>query len=308
MYLHNDSELFNAAVLTTASELKLVPGFVTKDYFIYMVLKGITARYPDIIFKGGTSLSKCHGVIDRFSEDIDLGVEAEHLTEGQRKRIKAAVVDAIADLGLAISNLDEIRSRREYNKYLVRLPESLSAAGLKEDLVVETAFMTPVSPSVEKTFSCFIYECLKDRTGSEELLERFDLAPLSLAVTSLERCFCDKVYAICDYYMGQRPSERCSRHIYDLHKMLPMVALDEKMRDLFAKVRLQRKSLPYCLSAEDGVVLSEVLNEFIDSRYYASDYREVTSKLLNEPVAYEEAIKSLCLIADFLSERSLSPQ
>lgn len=33
-------------------------------------------------FKGGTSLSKCWGVIDRFSEDIDVAVSREYLGFG----------------------------------------------------------------------------------------------------------------------------------------------------------------------------------------------------------------------------------
>lgn len=32
---------------------------------------------PDIVFKGGTSLSKCYHIIKRFSEDIDLNVLSE---------------------------------------------------------------------------------------------------------------------------------------------------------------------------------------------------------------------------------------
>lgn len=32
-----------------------------------------------LTFKGGTSLSKAHGLIDRFSEDVDLTVNIQHL-------------------------------------------------------------------------------------------------------------------------------------------------------------------------------------------------------------------------------------
>ena len=34
---------------------------------------------PNFIFKGGTSLSKVYQVIDRFSEDLDLGIHPSHL-------------------------------------------------------------------------------------------------------------------------------------------------------------------------------------------------------------------------------------
>lgn len=42
-----------------------------------LFLKSIVEELPDIIFKGGTSLSKCYKLIDRFSEDIDLNIDTE---------------------------------------------------------------------------------------------------------------------------------------------------------------------------------------------------------------------------------------
>jgi predicted nucleotidyltransferase component of viral defense system len=37
-----------------------------------------------VIFKGGTALSKCYGMIDRFSEDIDLVL----LRDGSERMLK----------------------------------------------------------------------------------------------------------------------------------------------------------------------------------------------------------------------------
>ena len=79
-YLHENRQTFNAAVARTADQLRINPAIVAKDYFVYVMLKEIVLRYPSIVFKGGTCLSKCHKVINRFSEDIDLGVETEQLS------------------------------------------------------------------------------------------------------------------------------------------------------------------------------------------------------------------------------------
>ena len=57
---------------------KLPIAIIEKDYYVTLVLKEIATRNPDIVFKGGTSLSKCYKIIDRFSEDIDLNIK-EHL-------------------------------------------------------------------------------------------------------------------------------------------------------------------------------------------------------------------------------------
>jgi predicted nucleotidyltransferase component of viral defense system len=75
-------------------------------------------KQPGVIFKGGTSLSKCHKLINRFSEDIDLSVEtaAAKLTEGRRKHLKADIVSIIEESGFTLENADQIRSRRDFNR------------------------------------------------------------------------------------------------------------------------------------------------------------------------------------------------
>ena len=79
---------------------------------------GLLLFMPYIVFKGGTSLSKCHKVIRRFSEDIDITIDTL-LSQGQKKKIKQAIVDSAQELGMTIENLDETRSRRDYNRYVI---------------------------------------------------------------------------------------------------------------------------------------------------------------------------------------------
>jgi hypothetical protein len=53
---------------------------IEKDFWVCWTLKHIFALGPapaQLIFKGGTSLSKVYGVIERFSEDIDLSLSRE---------------------------------------------------------------------------------------------------------------------------------------------------------------------------------------------------------------------------------------
>jgi len=59
----------------TASRLGMNPAIVEKDFWVCWILKHIFAEPAlkgQMVFKGGTSLSKVFGLIDRFSEDIDL--------------------------------------------------------------------------------------------------------------------------------------------------------------------------------------------------------------------------------------------
>ena len=72
MFLHNDPELFREVISATANEMQMTLPIVEKDYYVTMILKILSDKAPECVFKGGTSLSKCHHVIDRFSEDIDI--------------------------------------------------------------------------------------------------------------------------------------------------------------------------------------------------------------------------------------------
>ena len=65
------SELFNE----TAVKKGISPAVIEKDFWVCWVLKHLFTMdmvKSNIVFKGGTSLSKVFGIIKRFSEDIDL--------------------------------------------------------------------------------------------------------------------------------------------------------------------------------------------------------------------------------------------
>ena len=58
--LHDDIELFEQVIVRTSEKLNVELPIVEKDYYVTMFLKKIVEKQPDIIFKGGTSLSKCY--------------------------------------------------------------------------------------------------------------------------------------------------------------------------------------------------------------------------------------------------------
>lgn len=300
MYLHENQKEWNELVARAAKRYALAEAFVVKDYFIFLALKLITREYPEIVFKGGTCLSKCHNAIARFSEDVDLGLEVEHATEGQRKRMKTAVTHAVEEMGLAVSNLDETRSRREFNKYLVPLPAIASGFG-SDTLIIETAVMTPAAPAVVKTVESYLYRlCIEN--GFADVVEEYTLEPFELMASSIERTFADKVFALCDYYLAGPIPPRQSRHIYDLYRLSSVVSFDETLAALFNKVRQQRKGAHGCLSAQDGVDVPSVLESIIEEDAYRDDYEKITAPLLFEDVTYEEAVGSLKAITDFMQK------
>lgn len=72
-----------------ARRLDTLPSYVEKDFWVCLVLdllyNRLPAGHPRLLFKGGTSLSKAFGLINRFSEDIDIVIFRDGLGfEGER--------------------------------------------------------------------------------------------------------------------------------------------------------------------------------------------------------------------------------
>ena len=73
-YLHNHPQ-FADLIRIVAEEKGIDPALVEKDYWIMHCLYGLQQLGYKFALKGGTSLSKGHQIISRFSEDIDILIE-----------------------------------------------------------------------------------------------------------------------------------------------------------------------------------------------------------------------------------------
>ena len=296
--LHNDKETFEQVILKVANETGIEPSIIEKDYYVTLFLKRIVQLQPNIIFKGGTSLSKCYKVINRFSEDIDLNIDTQSKpTEGQRKKLKENIVSIIDEFGFTLDNADNVRSRRNYNRYIIDYPTVFSSNFLKEHLIIETAVYIKAYPCERLQATSIIYDYLK-QNGYEDLIQKYGLEPFELNVQTASRTLIDKLYALGDYYLSDAVQEH-SRHIYDIFKLSDIVSLDANLKQLVSEVFDERKPHEQCRSAKDGIDMNVLLQEIIDKDIYKKDYENITEKMLFEDVPYSTAIKTLQKIVDY---------
>ena len=296
--LHNDRETFEQVILKVANETGIEPSIIEKDYYVTLFLKRIVQLQPNIIFKGGTSLSKCYKVINRYSEDIDLNIDTQSKpTEGQRKKLKENIVSIIDEFGFTLDNADNVRSRRNYNRYIIDYPTVFSSNFLKEHLIIETAVYIKAYPCERLQATSIIYDYLK-QNGYEDLIQKYGLEPFELNVQTASRTLIDKLYALGDYYLSDAVQEH-SRHIYDIFKLSDIVSLDANLKQLVSEVFDERKPHEQCRSAKDGIDMNVLLQEIIDKDIYKKDYEDITEKMLFEDVPYSTAIKTLQKIVDY---------
>ena len=215
-------------------------------------------------------------------------------TESEKKKTKMLICYTAEELGLILSNEEEIQSRHSYNKYIFKY-ESLFS-DIPRELIVETSFYQKVYPVETHAVGSFVGKFCEKR--GVKLPIPFEEALVNMQVQSLERTFIDKVFAICDYRL-QDMQDRDSRHLYDIAKLLPEIKITPELDALIDDVRddrMQSKNNPAAQPEHD---IPAMLKEIISSRFYESDYNNITKKLLYEDVSYEAAISNgIAQIAD----------
>lgn len=260
MNLHQDKEFFLELVEVTGSALGLPQVYVEKDYWMTMALKFLSESpyLEDVIFKGGTSLSKAYRLIHRFSEDIDLAVNAVHKNDSAEKKLIKNVEDVVTQ-GLNYLEGDERESkgskfRRTVHQY-PRIVDDTNFGQASPELLIEINAFTNPEPFETRELRTFIAEDLA-RKGKTDLLTRFGLEDFSVRVLSPKRTLVEKMLRIIKDSYSNDPVASLSdriRHLYDIC----LILRHEKYRDFIASYEF--KSL--C----DKCIAHEKAGKFKDS-------------------------------------------
>ena len=262
--------------------------YIERDLLQSMFLYELSILDLPYVFKGGTCLSKAFHVINRYSEDIDVGF-TKRPTIGERKKTKRNILNLGEKLGLTIVNFDNLRSRRDFNRYHFTYNSPIDNE--EHDLFLEMSFIQETEPSLKKNISSFIGEQVSD---NKELINKFPYLNFEMLCQTLERTFLDKLFAISDCLLKNK-TERNSRHIYDIAKLFPLMDFSEEgmkeLKILRDRVRESRKEANNQYSCQDQYDINELLNSIIKTRFFENDYLNHSNKLLLEDMTYDEAIE-----------------
>ena len=114
MRLHENEKLFIQSVKYTAQLRGIKDIYIEKDYWVtyalHVIFNSEAATYA--VFKGGTALSKCYGIIERFSEDIDMVVLNEDGDSGNQLKKKLKKLSKVIEAVLPEIEVAEITNKR----------------------------------------------------------------------------------------------------------------------------------------------------------------------------------------------------
>ena len=305
MRLDNKVDDFKKYIEETSNYFDIHQEYVEKDYWLSLMLKEIFKHELDYVFKGGTSLSKCHHLINRFSEDIDISYEKSYFASGvgEIERKYKGISSSIKTIGLSVLHTEKLNRDGYFNRFECPYPSMFDDGRIDKKVIIELAAQTPSFPSEIKPIQSFIGEYL-DRTGRHELTVQYELESFNVRTQSLKRTLVDKTFAICDYYLSNKCAKH-SRHLYDISKILEKISFDENTIMLFKEVREHRKKNDICYSARNGVVISDLLTKIIEEESFKTDYNNLTFALLYEIYPYSKCESALIKLKNQLKNNNL---
>jgi len=200
MTLHQHTKLFQDAVKVTSQKMNIPPEFVEKDYWVTYALHTIFHNDigNDTVFKGGTALSKCYNMIERFSEDIDLvvlrrEVETNNQLSNKIKKISRAVEAVLPEIAIEGLTQKMGMNRKTAHSYAKQFQGNYGQ--VRDVIVVEATWLGYFEPYTTKTLSSFIGTMMLNNR-QRDIAEENGLLPFELMVLEPTRTICEKIMSL----------------------------------------------------------------------------------------------------------------
>jgi hypothetical protein len=267
MNLHENQKLFNQAITATAQHMKLREIYVEKDYWVTFALHTIFHHEigRETVFKGGTALSKCYQLIERFSEDIDLVVFSSPEESGNQLSKKIKTISKIVTKVMPEVEVKGITQKRGMNRKTGHsYPKVFKGdyGQIRDIIVVEATWLGYFEPYTSQIINSYVYDMMLT-TNQAAMAEEYGLMPFKVQVLDTRRTICEKIMSLVRFSYAENPVAELQqkvRHVYDLHQLLKVENLNT-----------------YFLSADFEKMLLKVANDDVAS------YKNNNEWLVNHP-------------------------
>ena len=327
----------------TAQRLGTTPQNVEKDFWVCWTLDALFNGIEDgprLLFKGGTSLSKGFGLIERFSEDIDVTVFRDDLG------VPATVEElAVLSRKKREASLDQIKAACEahvHGPMMARLADICADACARTGLEPRSIRVEPdladrqtlrvVYPSITPE-DVYIAKSVKIESGAKSALDphsvrtiapyvdadaiALDLSVPGITIVDAERTFWDKVLILHGLRRwfdnrGQLrgDGQRVSRHYYDLFRLIQSKVAEAALanralgKDCVAHARLFFNRPDFDLASAQAPTYSLLpKGAMIDG--LRQDYRAMSTMIFGKPPDFDAVMKAIAGIEETVNA---SPQ
>ncbi len=230
---------------------------IEKDWWVTLSLKALfqTPYAQYVVFKGGTSLSKCWKLIERFSEDIDIVLDPQAFNMRYEVNPGRSYLDKLKREGCAFTST-ALKNALEAELSALGVPPGLltvEAAPVREDIpdtdpqtiLVKYPSLCDLNPyladvvkievsvrSLKEPFSdVHIQSILSEMYPQRAYAE----TPFPVAAVEPKKTFLEKIFLLHEEFqrpdLGKIKTERMSRHFYDLEKLMDTEAGKAALED-----------------------------------------------------------------------------
>ena len=295
--LRDNPDELDVFVTRIAAQTGVPAAHLEKDFWVTEVLRGAATASAStgcsVIFKGGTSLSKAHRLIQRFSEDVDLIVVLPDAGRTTRDKILKEFVGAAADsTGLLPESDPESSTKGVKRTAAFAYPANHASGALKTSVLMELGKRGGALPFRR----LFVQPLVAEHAESAGLPVEFEEAePIGLLVLEPVRTLVEKLVLLHAAASGgdERRKVITARHYYDVDQLLQNRAVLEHLAqnpiDIMAREVVQHSQavgLSASTRPSGGFAASRAWDTGT-ATVAAAAYRSITQTLLwpNAPVS-----------------------
>ncbi|NCE73238.1 nucleotidyl transferase AbiEii/AbiGii toxin family protein [Odoribacter sp. Z80] len=305
----------------TSAQTGINANLIEKDWWVCVVLRSLySLPYSKYLsFKGGTSLSKCWHLIDRFSEDIDIAIDREFLGFGGTLS-KTQISDRLRRAACSF-----VRETLQNE-----LRDAILNYGLSADMFNVNVNITPITttdPEVIEVVYPSLFEInpyiknavkieISGRSMSEPVAESkvcsiidetyptaaFISPPFKIRAVLPERTFLEKIFLLHEEFAKMKElirTERMSRHIYDIGQILKTPIGERAINDeqLYRQVIEHRRTFIGLRGFDYNTLYPTTLSiippvEIIE--YWKADYENMCLHMIyGNSVSFDDLIERL---------------
>jgi len=241
-------------IIAAAEKNRMSEQAVEKDLWVTFTLKAIfsTPWAQNLVFKGGTSLSKAWGLIQRFSEDIDLaldrsvlGFPKEFVSNSQVSKLRKLASKFIAgefkeglekaliaqglpkDVFMLSVQPTELSDRDPQVLELAYTSVITRGAYIKDKVIIEIGVRSEREPGSMRPIQSIIGATFPGQPYSDNPFEVFTI--------DAKRTFLEKAFLLHEGFLSKtlvpNKHDRKSRHIYDLVSIMETSHAEEALMD-----------------------------------------------------------------------------
>ncbi len=308
---------------------------IEKDWWVTITLKTLfqTECRNWLTFKGGTSLSKGFGLIERFSEDVDLAIShsffgIEKTNKNQRDKLKKRSRKYIQEVlsvqldeklrrmgisGYTIENVTGVRDKsgnwrpidsdKDPTVILLHYPSIVeeTVGYIPSRVKIEISCLSMDEPTEERHIRSLIGETYENEDAGAE-------CDVRMVVPT--RTFLEKLFLLAEEFQKEKPRNvRMSRHLYDLVQLMDTEYGREALtnRALYDAIVAHRKAYYALKYVNNDLYAPDVINFMIPEQFmelWKADYEYMRryfiygrsldfDALLQKLAELQEQVKSL---------------